>query len=227
MSEEQAVPMKTVLFVHGLESGPKGHKPRALADAGFHVVAMQMPCGQRSVARDPVVLAGAALYLGAATVATARWGVRGLAVSLVTAAIARPVARRAITRRIFDRSVAVQLRALASYPIDVVVGSSFGGAIALELLRLGAWSGPTILLCPAHRLVAGRAGVPFEPPASLADPSRVLIVHGRRDEVVPIDHSRALAETLGVALVEVDDDHRLGATATSEGLKGWIERVTG
>ena len=30
--------MTTVLFIHGLESGPRGHTARALADAGFVVV---------------------------------------------------------------------------------------------------------------------------------------------------------------------------------------------
>jgi predicted esterase len=101
-------------------------------------------------------------------------------------------------------AVATQAAALAARPPDVLVGSSFGGAIAVDLLERGAWHGPTLLLAPAaHKL--GRvqhlaAGVP------------VLVVHGTHDDVVPIEDSRALARTGTpslVRLLEVDDGHRL------------------
>jgi len=53
-------------------------------------------------------------------------------------------------------------------------------------------------------------------------PCPTLIIHGTRDEVVPIEFSRAYAEEHGLELLEVDDDHSLGAsidrivTATSD-----------
>ena len=48
--------MTTVLFIHGLESGPQGHKARQLAAAGFEVVSAQMPCNPRERWKDPAVL---------------------------------------------------------------------------------------------------------------------------------------------------------------------------
>ncbi len=104
----------------------------------------------------------------------------------------------------FENCVAVHADHLASFGPDVLVGSSFGGAVALELLHRGVWRGPTLLLAPA---VARRG-----PAAHLPDGVRVWIVHGLRDALVPIDGSRALARTGSpelVRLIEVDDDHAL------------------
>lgn len=214
-----------VLYVHGLESGPEGNKPRALATAGFTVIAKEMPCGEKRALRDPAVITAAtATALGTALGVTT-WGWKGAVASALALRAAKPHALHWITRRMLARSVAVQERALAEQPIDVVVGSSFGGAVVLELLRRGAWTGPTVLLCPAHLRVAERAGTTWTSFPRPTDPSRVLVVHGREDEVVPFEHSVQLATELGAELCAVSDDHRLTSTATPSGLRAWVERV--
>ncbi|RLB55124.1 MAG: alpha/beta hydrolase [Deltaproteobacteria bacterium] len=49
-------------------------------------------------------------------------------------------------------------------------------------------------------------------------PCPTLIIHGTRDETVPIETSRSyVADHPGIELIEVDDDHRLGAS---------IDRIT-
>lgn len=222
--------MTTVLFAHGLESGPHGRKVRLLTEAGFTVVADRMPCGTPAVLQDPVVLAAAAAAIAAAVLLVARLGgVLGLAVAVFVAAVTAPNARAALARRVLRRSVAVQRRALARHRVDVVVGSSFGGAVALELLRSGAWTGPTVLLCPAHCLVAHRARrVP--PSLRVLSPEQtahVVVVHGRADAVVPIAHSEELVAGTAARLIVVDDDHRLTATATADNLAGWIALTRG
>jgi hypothetical protein len=40
--------------------------------------------------------------------------------------------------------------ASSTFQPDIVVGSSWGGAVALELVAKGSWTGPTLLLAPAH-----------------------------------------------------------------------------
>jgi hypothetical protein len=47
-------------------------------------------------------------------------------------------------------------------------------------------------------------------------------VHGRQDETVPIDDSRSLVRGTTTKLIEVDDGHRLAATATPDRFKEWI-----
>lgn len=216
--------MTTVLFVHGLESGPRGQKAAALEAAGFTVVAGQMPCGRRAIARDPWVIALGLLSLAGLIAATSR-GAPGFLIGVITLAILQRYVRPPLTRRMFRLSVEVQRALLKTNQIDVVVGSSFGGAVCVELLRTGAWKGPTLLLCPAHRLVAGRAWLPS--PSLPVDASHVVVVHGRRDETVPLDHSRALVKGTAAQLIEVDDEHRLASTATAQNFAAWIKRTPG
>jgi hypothetical protein len=219
-----------VLFIHGLESGPTGQKVRTLRSAGFEVVSLQMPCGRRAVLRDPALWIGVALMVAGilAVGMIAPWW--GAAVAAVAALLMLPLARAALTLRMLQRSVAVQRQALASHQIDVVVGSSFGGAVGLALLQRALWSGPTVLLCPAHQLVAQRAMMPV--PAGLAAlptliAAHVMVVHGRQDDIVPVAHSQALVAGSGSTLVLVDDDHRLTATATGTNFKTWITQAVG
>jgi hypothetical protein len=110
----------------------------------------------------------------------------------------------------FSGCVSLQARTVASFRPDVLVGSSFGAAVAVELLRRGFWRGPTLLLAQAARA--------RDREVRLADGVRVWLVHGLRDDVVPIDDSRVLARTGTwelVRLIEVDDDHGLTGTVAS------------
>jgi predicted esterase len=110
----------------------------------------------------------------------------------------------------FDASVAVQADALAAFQPDVLVGSSFGGAVAVELLRRGLWHGATLLLAQAALRRDPRVELPREVP--------VWLVHGLRDEQIDIEDSRRLAATGSperVMLLEVDDDHSLHETVRS------------
>ncbi len=120
----------------------------------------------------------------------------------------------------FEASVGVQRDAIAARAPDVLVGSSFGGAVSLALLQRGGWRGPTLLLAPAVRFCK----LSPELPERVA----VLIAHGTRDTVVDIETSRALAKsgTPGlVELVEVDDEHRLEALVADDRLGDLVMRV--
>ena len=116
----------------------------------------------------------------------------------------------AMDTRDFASCVELQAATLASFRPDVLVGSSFGGAVAVALLQRGLWRGPTLLLAQA----ALRYGLPPRLPEGI----RVWLVHGQRDDVIDIEDSRILARsgTPGlVRLIEVDDDHSLHSTVQS------------
>lgn len=89
----------------------------------------------------------------------------------------------------------------------ILVGSSFGGLMA----ALAACQQPTrvhrlILLAPALHHPE------FQTPGLVAVPT--LVVHGTRDEVVPLGEVRTRAERSFTQLTfrQVDDDHLLHAT---------------
>jgi hypothetical protein len=112
----------------------------------------------------------------------------------------------AMDTRDFERCVWLHAEAIRRFEPDVVVGSSFGGAVAVALLQRGLWRGPTLLLAQA----AQRQGLRPELPRGVP----IWLVHGLRDDVVPLAESRALARSGSsdlVRLVEVDDDHALHA----------------
>jgi pimeloyl-ACP methyl ester carboxylesterase len=85
----------------------------------------------------------------------------------------------------------------------VLVGSSFGGlAAVLFASRHPELVAGAVLCAPAvHRLDLLQLG---------ALPAETVIIHGRRDEIVPLAASEALVARFPfVRLLAVDDEHRL------------------
>ena len=120
----------------------------------------------------------------------------------------------------FEGCVAQHAAALESFRPDVLIGSSFGGAVAVVMLERGLWRGPTLLLA--------QAALHYRPHARLPSGVPVLLVHGLHDEVVPIEQSRALAATGQpdcVELVELDDDHALSLAVQSGELLALVRRA--
>lgn len=120
----------------------------------------------------------------------------------------------------FERCIRTHAAEIVRFEPHVLVGSSFGGAVALALLQRGLWSGPTLLLA--------QAGLRYGLPARLPPGVPVWIVHGRRDDVIdPVD-SRKLAaagDARSVRLLVPDDDHSLHDATANKDLLRWIEEV--
>jgi dienelactone hydrolase len=104
----------------------------------------------------------------------------------------------------FEACVALQAETIHRFRPDVLVGSSFGGAVAVALLQREHWCGPTLLLAQAALRQGLRRQLPRDVP--------IWLVHATGDQVVPVRDSRRLARsgTPGlVRLFEVEDDHAL------------------
>ena len=120
----------------------------------------------------------------------------------------------------FEACVALQSEVAAMWGPVVLVGSSYGGAVATALLQRGLWRGPTLLLANA----ALRRGLD----ASLPPGVRVHAVHAAGDEIVPIADSRAIQAANPrpeVTLAEVDDDHALTRHTQSGALVAWVREL--
>jgi predicted esterase len=120
----------------------------------------------------------------------------------------------------FEACVELHAQSLDHFQPDVLIGSSYGGAVATALLQRGRWSGPTLLLAQA----ALRLGLPARLPAGVL----VWIVHGRGDALIDPVESRQLASAgreTEVRLIEVDDDHTLHASVESGALIDWVREL--
>lgn len=120
----------------------------------------------------------------------------------------------------FEDCVKVQAQAIGRFQPDVLVGSSFGGAVAVELIRRGLWSGRTLLLA--------QAALKRNPTVCLPEHVTVWLVHGTQDTIVDPEESRRLARTGSperVRLIEVDDDHPLHASVGDGRLVAWVREL--
>jgi alpha-beta hydrolase superfamily lysophospholipase len=99
---------------------------------------------------------------------------------------------------------------------DVIVGSSRGGAVAMNV-RAGAT--PLVLLCPAWK----KWGV-----ARTVRPGTVIL-HSEADDVIPIAASRELLRASGLpesALIVIGTDHRLADKAPLQAMLAAVERAS-
>jgi hypothetical protein len=96
----------------------------------------------------------------------------------------------------FQAALKTAQAAFDQHQPEVVVGSSRGGAVAINI-RTG--SARLVLLCPAWKTWGTARSVK----------AGTVILHSRADDVVPFSDSEELAEISGARLVEVGTDHRL------------------
>lgn len=99
----------------------------------------------------------------------------------------------------FDGAVQIAESEYVEQKPDVIVGSSRGGAVAVNM---NCGDTPLVLLCPAWRNWGTVKAVK----------PNTIILHSRQDDVIPFADSEELASHSRLpsnALVEVGADHRL------------------
>ncbi len=104
----------------------------------------------------------------------------------------------------FEEAVRIAQAEYDSHRPEVIVGSSQGGAVAMNL---ASGNTPLVLLCPAWKRWGTAKTVK----------RNTVILHSRPDDVVPFADSEELIRTSGLpatALVDVGHDHRLADAAS-------------
>lgn len=230
-----------VMFVHGLESGPSGEKVQQLRAMGVGVSAADMRMSlkrldrhhsvMRNILRAPevqVAAAGAAAMVGAGFLRKKMWPVAlaGVGIGAWWTARGEEVTRQAVCTS-YEQCVEVQRRALATFKPDVLLGSSWGGAITLELMLRGHWRGPAVLLAPAFHAAHRRMGLDASARLEGFDgASRTLIFHDPTDDTVPLADSERLSAQTGTELRAVSaGGHRLMGLLTDGQLAGALKQV--
>ena len=114
----------------------------------------------------------------------------------------------------FDLAVSIAQAVYNRHQPDVVVGSSRGGAVAMNI---DSGDTPLVLLCPAWKTWGTATTVK----------SNTTILHSSADETVPFLDSEELVANSGLppeALIEVGTEHRL---AEPDALGKMLEVVEG
>lgn len=211
-----------ILFVHGLESRANGSKTILLREQGFDVRAHDMDMGtsqisrKNSVVRMALRLPEVQLVLGGllVTLGLTR-SKKGLMLAAALGGQWLTLRKNVVTGRALANSFAacveIQKQAIAQENPDIVLGSSWGGAVVVELMRQGIWKGPTILLAPAVHRVCTKTGQGNSREISRQlRGNRVIIFHDPTDDVVPFVDSEVLASEGQFELRSVDGGgHRL------------------
>ena len=104
---------------------------------------------------------------------------------------------------------------------DLVIGSSFGGALLAMLIVEGTWDGPSLFLASAAKKLTGLNRVTQTPGNGLH------WIHGAQDEIIPCEDSITAALASQGTLEIVQDDHRLSGIIKSGKLDDAIARLTG
>ena len=120
----------------------------------------------------------------------------------------------------FEGCIAQHANLIQTDKPDVLVGSSFGGAVLVALLQRGLWDGPSLLLAQAALKRGLTTTLPKEVP--------IWIVHGTGDTVVDVEDSRRLAadnSRAEVNYLELDDDHSLHASTANGALLDWVRSL--
>ena len=99
----------------------------------------------------------------------------------------------------FAESVRIAESEFLEHRPDVIMGSSRGGAVAINMKPFDV---PRVLLCPAWKNWGNVSRVG----------NKTIILHSRQDDVIPFADSEELIANSGLApecLIEVGTDHRL------------------
>jgi hypothetical protein len=96
----------------------------------------------------------------------------------------------------FEEAIRIAQNEFNKHQPDVIVGSSRGGAVAMNIKSGEAWLVP---LCPTWK----KWGT-----ARTVKPG-IVILHSRAEDVVPFAHSEELTKGSGATLIEIGTDHRL------------------
>jgi hypothetical protein len=117
----------------------------------------------------------------------------------------------------FDAAVRIAQAEYDKHKPDVVVGSSRGGAVAMNI---NSKTTPLVLLCPAWKTWGT---------AKTVKPN-TIILHSPVDETIPFADSQELLRNSGLpqsALIVVGTDHRLADPEPLEAMLDAVERAGG
>ncbi len=234
-----------ILFMHGLESGPKGSKARYLQQNFQNVCIPNMQMSLFDIRKSNSVLRNILscpiffIWLTAAII--------GLILALLTCKLLALliwsitfsgilfVIRKCLIQQglsaSLERCIKIQADAIHNFQPDIIVGSSWGAFLALMCTSRGLYSGPQLLIAPPIKLVFDKLGnldnrwKDLCKSISLETAKQILLIHGNKDRTVSVSDSQLFAQTIGSELKIFPGDHSLNEMLLDTGQNKFKELI--
>lgn len=195
----------TILFVHGLESGFNGKKAQHMKTLVDNVIAPDLQVSLYDVRKPNSIIR-----------------------SCVTNFFTNPLSifttlkQDALMRSLNNCTYIVDQEIKKNRNINkndtLLCGSSWGGAVALNLIAKGLWSGKVLLFAPAFSLCVRDEEIKQSMYSSIKNQiinnnMLITIVHARNDDVIQLNEILDLCEKIGLErrnlIIAEDDNHSL------------------
>jgi len=138
-----------IMYLEGFSPGPGLPYP-LLNNREFEVVAPHMPYGCREIVLNPfvimIILVVAAYITFFAVLVRIWWA--GILSAFGLLFFLRWLKRKAVARCLKECVASIK-DAVVQHKPDILIGYSWGGGIAAEMVSKGLWKGATLLLAPA------------------------------------------------------------------------------
>ncbi|MEX2666684.1 alpha/beta hydrolase [Candidatus Uabimicrobium amorphum] len=214
--------------MHGLESGLQGKKSHYLHShfANTYTPDMQMSLLNvrkkhsvlRNICKTKLFRVWFVLLLLCVTIScfmsTTHTIVSFVIGILVFLAVKKHLIQRALDISL-QQCVTVQSNALQEFQPHIVVGSSWGGLVALICLSQNAHSCPVILIAPPVKMILNKIDPSEKKWLNMCEMAKqhsdqIYIVHGEKDQTVPLEDSQEFIEKAGGILQVIPGgDHSL------------------
>ena len=113
----------------------------------------------------------------------------------------------------FGEAITIAQAYVDKYRPEVIVGSSRGGALAMNVASMGA---RLVLVAPAWNIYGPGSGIGADS----------TIIHSEADRVIPFEDSLQLSAKHGAVLVSAGSDHRMNDSNALSAILSAVERQT-
>eukprot|EP01084_Bolivina_argentea_P082204 148847_1 len=241
-----------ILYIHGFESGPDGIKATALRKH-FTVYGEQQKVGAFKFNKNSILMniikqqflhicgiigsiVGCYYYFNKQSnpnkyAYTSLVGILCLSTLFIQT---KSILSKAL-KSTFESAIEIQKQAIIKYNPDLIIGSSFGGAVTIELIRRQKWNKPTILLAPGYTKVMSYIHYNVSDISNAlylmklntySNNKNILIIHGDKDTAIELKDSQKI-QNINKDIMDLqiipNEDHNLHQIAQNGQLSNIVQ----
>lgn len=210
---------KNVLFIHGLEAGINGEKGVYLRKTFKNCICPDLQVSKfkvylknsflRNMLTNPYFLGVTSSFIMISYLLFTKFGlfptiIIGLLTLIPIATLSRKHLIRTAVKKSLENNIEIAYSQIVKHEPKVLIGSSWGGSVVLNLIQRGLWNGHTILIAPAfynvNKVVYNNEKdkiKEFRLSEHKNLNGKIIIYHSIDDEVIPYEDSEYLCGITG------------------------------